>query len=99
LWQVHILNHFHDRPFRCSQAGCDWSFASSFKLKRHMETHLKRRDFVVRQYLYSAGQYSAILAHLCNYSITLNVTRADGVTVFDVTVTDALITERIFLSL
>ncbi|XP_018021549.1 uncharacterized protein LOC108677779 [Hyalella azteca] len=47
--KVHILNHFHDRPFRCSQAGCDWSFASSFKLKRHMETHLKRRDFVCEE--------------------------------------------------
>jgi hypothetical protein len=34
--------------FQCNFAGCHWSFYTYFKLKRHKETHLKRKDFVVR---------------------------------------------------
>lgn len=32
--------------FQCDFEGCAWAFYSEFKLKRHKETHLKRKDYV-----------------------------------------------------
>jgi len=31
---------------QCDFEGCTWAFYSEFKLKRHKETHLKRKDYV-----------------------------------------------------
>ena len=66
--QVHILSHFTERPYRCNYEGCDWSFASSFKLKRHLETHLNRRDFVV-----SGFKSQFVNTKLCLYSICITL--------------------------
>lgn len=45
--QVHLLSHNGIRPYKCNYENCDWAFYTWYKLKRHIETHLKRRDFVV----------------------------------------------------
>ncbi|XP_015127557.1 uncharacterized protein LOC107048729 [Diachasma alloeum] len=42
----HLLAHYGVRPFKCDYEGCAWAFHSDFKLKRHKETHLKRKDYV-----------------------------------------------------
>ncbi|XP_063982404.1 zinc finger protein 543-like [Diachasmimorpha longicaudata] len=42
----HLLAHYGVRPFKCDYDGCAWAFHSDFKLKRHKETHLKRKDYV-----------------------------------------------------
>ncbi|XP_020294563.1 uncharacterized protein LOC109860105 [Pseudomyrmex gracilis] len=42
----HLLAHYGVRPFKCDFEECGWAFYSEFKLKRHKETHLKRKDHV-----------------------------------------------------
>ena len=32
---------------QCMEPGCDWAFATSYKLKRHQECHGGKKDFVV----------------------------------------------------
>uniref|UniRef100_A0A3P8TC96 C2H2-type domain-containing protein n=1 Tax=Amphiprion percula TaxID=161767 RepID=A0A3P8TC96_AMPPE len=42
--KVHLLNHAEDpRPYQCNVEGCGWAFATSYKLKRHRQSHDKQR--------------------------------------------------------
>ncbi|XP_060925552.1 zinc finger protein ZXDC [Limanda limanda] len=42
--KVHLLNHAEDpRPHQCLVEGCGWAFATSYKLKRHHQSHDKQR--------------------------------------------------------
>ncbi|XP_037534616.1 zinc finger protein ZXDC [Nematolebias whitei] len=42
--KVHLLNHIEDpRPYPCTVEGCGWAFATSYKLKRHLQSHNKQR--------------------------------------------------------
>ncbi|XP_069544336.1 zinc finger protein ZXDC [Brachyistius frenatus] len=42
--KVHLLNHAEDpRPYQCTVEGCGWAFATSYKLKRHLQSHDKQR--------------------------------------------------------
>ncbi|XP_077002768.1 zinc finger X-linked protein ZXDB [Tamandua tetradactyla] len=46
--KVHLLTHSNSqgqRPFRCSLGGCGWTFTTSYKLKRHLQSHDKLRPF------------------------------------------------------
>lgn len=33
--------------FQCSKRGCDWAFTTSYKLKRHEESHEGKKGFSV----------------------------------------------------
>lgn len=45
--KVHLLNHAEDpRPHQCSYDGCGWAFATSYKLKRHLQSHDKQRPHI-----------------------------------------------------
>ncbi|KAL2728744.1 zinc finger and BTB domain-containing protein 17-like isoform X2 [Vespula squamosa] len=46
----HLLAHYGVRPFKCDYEGCAWAFYSEFKLKRHKETHSKRKDYVCEKH-------------------------------------------------
>ncbi|XP_041744656.1 zinc finger protein ZXDC isoform X1 [Coregonus clupeaformis] len=42
--KMHLLNHTEDqRPFKCTFEGCSWAFTTSYKLKRHLQSHDKVR--------------------------------------------------------
>ncbi|KAK1902135.1 Zinc finger protein ZXDC [Dissostichus eleginoides] len=42
--KVHLLNHAEDpRPYQCTVQGCGWAFGTSYKLKRHLQSHDKQR--------------------------------------------------------
>uniref|UniRef100_A0AAQ4QK24 C2H2-type domain-containing protein n=1 Tax=Gasterosteus aculeatus aculeatus TaxID=481459 RepID=A0AAQ4QK24_GASAC len=42
--KVHLLHHAEDpRPYQCTVEGCGWAFATSYKLKRHLQSHDKQR--------------------------------------------------------
>ncbi|TNN79671.1 Zinc finger protein ZXDC [Liparis tanakae] len=42
--KVHFLHHAEDpRPYKCTVEGCGWAFATSYKLKRHLQSHDKQR--------------------------------------------------------
>ncbi|XP_040103192.1 zinc finger protein ZXDC [Oryx dammah] len=46
--QVHLLTHGSGqgrRPFKCPLDGCGWAFTTSYKLKRHLQSHDKLRPF------------------------------------------------------
>ncbi|XP_028853359.1 zinc finger protein ZXDC isoform X2 [Denticeps clupeoides] len=44
--KMHLLFHTEDqRPFKCMVDGCGWSFTTSYKLKRHLQSHDKLRPF------------------------------------------------------
>ncbi|XP_047203498.1 zinc finger protein ZXDC isoform X3 [Girardinichthys multiradiatus] len=42
--KVHLLNHAEEpRPYQCKVEDCGWAFATSYKLKRHLQSHDKQR--------------------------------------------------------
>ncbi|KAK0143196.1 Zinc finger protein ZXDC [Merluccius polli] len=42
--KVHFLNHAEDpRPYQCTVEDCGWAFTTSYKLKRHLQSHDKQR--------------------------------------------------------
>ncbi|XP_057194578.1 zinc finger protein ZXDC [Triplophysa rosa] len=44
--KVHLVLHTDDqRPFKCTLESCGWSFTTSYKLKRHLQSHDKVRPF------------------------------------------------------
>ncbi|XP_008824674.1 zinc finger X-linked protein ZXDB, partial [Nannospalax galili] len=46
--KVHLLTHSSSqgqRPFKCPLSGCGWTFTTSYKLKRHLQSHDKLRPF------------------------------------------------------
>ncbi|XP_004702365.2 zinc finger protein ZXDC [Echinops telfairi] len=46
--KVHLLTHGGSqarRPFKCPLDGCGWAFTTSYKLKRHLQSHDKLRPF------------------------------------------------------
>ena len=42
--------------FQCNEPGCDWAFTTAYKLKRHIESHQGRKDYIV----------SSTIMSLCN---------------------------------
>uniref|UniRef100_A0A2K6EMS7 C2H2-type domain-containing protein n=1 Tax=Propithecus coquereli TaxID=379532 RepID=A0A2K6EMS7_PROCO len=46
--KLHLLTHGSGpdrRPFKCALEGCGWAFTTSYKLKRHLQSHDKLRPF------------------------------------------------------
>nr|XP_018902346.1 PREDICTED: zinc finger protein 236-like isoform X1 [Bemisia tabaci] len=43
--KAHLLQtHYDVRPYKCDHENCSWSFFSLVKLKRHKQTHLKKKS-------------------------------------------------------
>ena len=46
LLKDHMKGHTGDRPYRCQEPDCGWSFPTSSKLRRHEKTHSRDKNFV-----------------------------------------------------
>ena len=42
-----IMEIYKFPMLQCSLQGCDWAFTTGYKLKRHEESHQKRKDYIV----------------------------------------------------
>jgi KRAB domain-containing zinc finger protein len=43
---LHEKRHTGEKPFVCSQVGCNMRFVEVSNLKRHLNTHLKQKTFI-----------------------------------------------------
>ncbi|TRY66701.1 hypothetical protein DNTS_011629 [Danionella cerebrum] len=44
--KIHLVLHAEgQRPFKCTAEGCEWSFTTSYKLNRHLQSHDKVRPY------------------------------------------------------
>ncbi|CAH1406359.1 unnamed protein product [Nezara viridula] len=61
--ELHRRKHTGERPFKCSEPGCDWSFASKGMLSSHSKVHSSDRPYACD---YCSSSFKAAI-HLSNH--------------------------------
>ncbi|XP_063244703.1 zinc finger protein 543-like [Bacillus rossius redtenbacheri] len=64
MLRMHMRQHTGDKPFKCTEGGCDFRTGDHNSLRRHVMRHTGERQYACPHCSYSAIQASAYKYHL-----------------------------------